>query len=374
MYTDLNIAGGKSATKMCAREIPRGHIKQWRLPMTLKEIAKMAGVSASTVSRVINHSNEKVASKEVRDRIWRIVRETNYVPNQTAQKLKLGNKDSFTKNSSKTIGCIFARSLDTLNDPFFSNIARAIEQEAFRQGYVMKYSFSAYDINDPQTYQIISNYQVNGIAVLGRFDKNLLSFIQKQYKHVVYTGLNLIDTGYDQIICNGYDAAKTAVNYLAKLGHEKIGYIGEKKKEVRYLGYLDAMKNLNLPIKNENIIISTLNSESGYKYTMNYLKKYGKKHNTAFFCANDVTAIGALKAIKEYGLTVPTDISLISIDNINTAQYVSPMLTTINIPMEELGKMTAKILIDRIENGKTMPIKVELPFSIVVRESCNSLS
>lgn len=112
--------------------------------------------------------------------------------------------------------------------------------------------------------------------------------------------------------------------------------------------------------------------ESGYKKTLDYLNKHGPPHNTAYFCANDLTAIGALKAIKEFGLDVPKDISLISIDNIETAQYVSPMLTTINIPMDELGKLTAKILIDRIENGKSIPLKVEVPYSVVKRESCTA--
>ncbi|QHQ59482.1 substrate-binding domain-containing protein [Anaerocolumna sedimenticola] len=336
--------------------------------MTLKEIAKMAGVSISTVSRVINQSNSKVASKEVQDTIWRIVRETNYMPNSTARNLKLGNNSEYSVPLAKTIGCIFARSNITTNDPFFSQIARAIEQEAFRQGYIMKYSFSAYDINDANTFHVISSNQVNGIAVLGRFDKNLLTFIKKQYKHVVYTGLNTIDTDFDQVICDGYQASVAAVKYLHNLGHTSIGYVGEKSKELRYQGYLDTMNSLSLPVTRENIIVTPLSSEGGYNGVKEYLKK--GLNVTALFCANDLTAIGAMKAIKEYGLNIPADVSIISIDDIDTAQYMSPMLTTIRVPMEELGKMTAKILIDRIENGKTLPIKVELPFSIITRESC----
>lgn len=337
--------------------------------MTLKEIADLAGVSVSTVSRVINHGNTKVASKEVKDTIWRIIRETNYVPNSAARNLKLGNSSESLQASIKSIGCIFARSKDTVNDPFFSQIARALEQEAFKQGYILKYSFSAYDINDANTFHLITNNQVNGIAVLGRFDKNLLNFIKKQYKHVVYTGLNIIDTDYDQVICDGYQASIAAVNYLYKLGHTAIGYVGEKHKELRYQGYLDAMNQLKLPVLRENIIVTQISSEGGYNGVKEYLKK--DPQVTALFCANDLTAIGAMKAIKEKGLIIPSDLSIISIDDIDTAQYMSPMLTTIRVPMEELGKMTAKILIDRIENGKTLPMKVELPFTLITRESCS---
>lgn len=339
--------------------------------MTLKEIANMAGVSVSTVSRVINNTNAKAASKEVQDNIWRIVRETNYTPNIAARNLKLQNSYESLSSNMKTIGCIFARSNSTMNDPFFSQIARAIEQEVYRQGYIMKYSFSAYDINDSNTYHMITNNPVNGIAVLGRFDKNLLDFIKKQYKHVVYVGLNKIETEFDQVISDGYQASIAAINYLHKLGHRSIAYVGEKHKELRYQGYLDAMNNLKLPVLRENIIVTPMSSEGGYNGLIEYFKK--GKTVTALFCANDATAIGAMKAIKESGYSIPNDLSVISIDDIDTAQYMSPMLTTIRIPMEELGKMSAKILIDRIENGKSINVKVELPFQIITRESCCKL-
>lgn len=339
--------------------------------MTLKEIAKLAGVSCSTVSRVINHKDSKAASKQVQDKIWKIVQETEYVPNLYARNLKLKETEEMNPLLKKTIGCIFARSNDTVNDPFFSQIARAIEQEAFRRGYIMKFSFSAYDINDPNTYQLISNNYVNGIVILGRFDQNLLSFVKNRYKHVVYTGLNRIDTNYDQVICDGYQAAVKAINYLYQLGHRHICYVGEKNKEIRYQAYCDAMKSLDLPLTRDNIVTTPFTSEGGYHAVKEFLAK--DPTVTAFFCGNDNTAIGALKAVKEHGLEVPKDISVISIDDIDTAQYVSPMLTTIHVPRDELGKMAAKILIDRIEYGKSLPIKVELPFTLTVRESCRKL-
>ena len=165
----------------------------------------------------------------------------------------------------------------------------------------------------------------------------------------------------------------SAVNHLYKLGHRQIGYVGEKNKEARYQGYYDAMTALNLPLKREHIIVTPLSSEGGYKALKEYLKKQNTVTVTALFCANDLTAIGAMKAIKEMGYKIPEDISIISIDDIDTAQYVSPMLTTIHVPLEELGKTAAKILIDRIENGKSLPLKIELPFYLANRESCKAI-
>lgn len=339
--------------------------------MTLKEIALKAGVSISTVSRVINNSGSKAASKDVQDKIWTIVRESGYVPNFMARNLKLGCETSVAPSTSKSIGCIFARSSDTANDPFFSLISRALEREALRHGCIMKYVFSAQSINDADTYRLITENQVNGVAVLGRFEKPLLDFIQSHYKHVVYTGLNTVDSQYDQVICDGYKAAMHAVQYLHKLGHQAIGYVGEKSKELRYQGYCDAINQLGLPLKREYIVNTPLSIDGGYKGINNHFKKEGSLKVSALFCANDATAIGVMKALKEHDLRVPNDISVIGIDDIEISQYVSPMLTTIHVPMEELGQMASKLLIDRIENGSHLPVKMELPFNLAIRDSCS---
>ena len=91
---------------------------------------------------------------------------------------------------------------------------------------------------------------------------------------------------------------------------------------------------------------------------------------TAIFCPNDLTAIGVMRALQEAGLRIPTDISVISIDDIDMAQYLSPMLTTIHVPLDEMGQTAAKILIDRIQGGHHLPMKISLPFYLAVRESC----
>ncbi len=197
---------------------------------------------------------------------------------------------------------------------------------------------------------------------------NLLNFLKKYYKNIVYAGLNSIDYSYDQIICDGYKASMAAVKYLASLKHTNIGYIGEVNNEVRYKGYSDALNELNLPVNHQSIINAQLSTDGGYIGTKKLLSS--KANVTAIFCANDTTAIGALKAIKESNLRVPEDISIISIDDIDMAQYVSPMLTTVHIPIDELGKITTKILIDRIEHGHTLPIKIDIPFTLTKRESC----
>lgn len=333
--------------------------------MTMKEIASLAGVSVSTVSRVINHPDSKAASKEVENKIWQIVRETGYIPNPHARDLKL-HKPGSKHSSEKTIGCILART--HTSDPFFSKITRGIEKEALRNGYVVKFIYSYHDIQNPDIRQAVCEMKVDGLVILGRPDSKTRSFLKANYSRIIYTGLNNIESEFDQIICNAYLASKTAVSYLAELGHVHIAYLGERKNEIRYRGYWDAVSQLALPLNKKLIVDTPLSVEGGCQATRKLLLSGCKV--TALFCANDLTAIGALKAARELNRKIPDELSVIGIDDIETGQYTTPMLTTIHVPMEDLGIMTAKLLIDRIETGRRIPMKVELPFQLIRRESC----
>jgi len=335
--------------------------------MTLKEIAKEAGVSISTVSRVVNKQLTGAASKEVQDKIWDIVRRTGYTPNSMARTLKMGGSQN-KMPATRSIACLFARASDTVTDLFFTALARSIEKEAFKRNYVLKYSFCAYDINHPHTFRLISDNHVDGVIILGRCDNALLKTLKIHFNYVAYTGLNSLDAKFDQIICDGQQAAVAAVKHLIQLGHTKIAYIGETKEENRYTGYQAALNAHRISYCNNYTANVIFSSEGGYQGAKKLLSSGCDA--TAYFCGNDVTAIGAMRAFQEANLSIPADISLISIDDIDTVQYLTPMLTTIHIPVEEMGQMAAKTLIDRIEGGHRLPIKIELPFYIASRNSC----
>lgn len=334
--------------------------------MTLKDIAKEAGVSISTVSRIINGKSSNAASKETQNKIWAIAQKGGYSPNISAQALKFKAKKEYTNS----IACVYARSQEANNDEFFSTLTRSMEKEAIKQGYILKYSFSAFDIDDPATHHQILHNEVDGVAILGRCDKKTLRFMKEHFNKVIYTGLNPLDADYDQVICNGYEVATEAMNYLFSLGHKQIGYIGETRNEIRFNAYCDFLAKNKIPY-NRNIVANVpISSEGGYQGIQHV---YHTANNaTAFFCMNDITALGVIRAIKEEGLQVPKDISVISMDDIDIAQYVSPMLTSVHIPIEEMGIMTAKILIDRINNGHSLPLKISLPFYIAKRETCQT--
>lgn len=333
--------------------------------MTLKDIAAEAGVSISTVSRVINNTDSKVASPQVRERIWEIVRRTGYVPNHSAQSLKLGHREPPV--DSRSLSCLFARTPDAPDNPFFQTIARSAEVEAYRQNFFLKSSMTSFNINDEETYRLIQK-NTNGVVVLGRCDKPTLKLLKQYCHNVIYTGLNPLEAKYDQILCDGYEATLTALNYLRSLGHEHIGYVGEIQSENRYSAYCDFMKSGQISFNASYVASAPLTASGGYDGAMKLLKQ--QPALTAIFCGDDIAAVGILRAVHDFGLKVPNDMSVISIDDIDTSQYLSPMLTTIHVPMEEMGSLAAKILIDRINGGHTLPMQIKLPFYLARRESC----
>ncbi len=336
--------------------------------MTLKEIAEEAGVSVSTVSRVINKKGPHVARPELQNKIWDIVSRTGYVPNENALNLKKSNRASMTE-CMYSIACLFARTPESINDPFFSQLARSVESAAFKSGYHVRYSLTEVDLKKPSVLHSMVDQDLKGVVILGRCDRELLHYLKNCFRYVSYTGLNPLDAKYDQIICDGQEASRAAVNYLLNLGHRNIAYIGETKNENRFLGYCRALEENGIIFRESYVADVPLSSENGFRGAYDLLKK--AEGVTAILCANDMTAIGAMRALREMGARTPQDISIMGIDDIDMAQYMSTKLTSVHIPVEEMGQIATKTLLDRINGGHQVHLKILLPFYIAERESCS---
>ena len=338
--------------------------------MTLKEIAAEAGVSVSTVSRFINMKGPHVARPEIQNRIWEIVSRSGYTPNVHAVGLKRQSEPETesTEAALGSIACLFARTPQSIDDPFFSQLARNVEVAAFKNGYHVQCSLTEVDIKRPSMLQNLMNQQIRGVVVLGRCDKEMLHYLKQRFRYVSYAGLNPVDAKYDQTICDGRLISKKAVEYLIALGHQKIAYIGETNNEQRYLGYCDALREHGMPICDEYIADVQLSTENGYRGAQALMTR--DTGVTAIMCANDLTAIGAVRTLHENGVRIPQDISIIGIDDIDMVQYLPTKLTSVHIPVDEMGQMATKLLIDRIDGGHDLPLQVSLPFYIAERESC----
>lgn len=335
--------------------------------MTLKEIAALANVSPSTVSRVLRKDGEKYASKEVRDRIWKIVQETQYSPNVNAQKLKMNSKEE-TEQKKYKIACIYGRGKEFFDDQFFYEIFKGIEQEIYKNGGVICSSFALSPHNQTMTFEALKNENVDGVIVLGRCGREIQNQLVKKLKNIVFVSLNPSDVEADQIFCDGKRSAETVVEFLYQQNHKKIAYIGELDNEQRYLGYCNKMKELKLPLKREWIQKTELTISSAYENAKQMLENDSSM--SAIFCCNDNVAIGTFKAVTERKLKIPEDISIIGIDDTEMSQFTTPMLTSIRIPKNEMGVVAAQTLLNRIEKRHKLPMKIELPFRLTIRDSC----
>ena len=168
------------------------------------------------------------------------------------------------------------------------------------------------------------------------------------------------------MVCDGREAARQAVTYLIEKGHQKIGYIGDCSNESRYVGYTETMILHQLPLDYDCIVSTDHTEQTGYEAMLQIRQVTDM---TAVLCANDVSAAGALRALREHRFSDRRKISIISIDNIEEAQSTRPMLTTVHIPRRDMAHMALQVLTDRIRRGHTEKMRVEFPCQIVERES-----
>ena len=320
----------------------------------------MVGVSPSTVSRVLNNTVSTCASPELKEKIWEAARSLNYVPDTNARNLKKGTR---TASKNYKISIIMARfhSLDT--DPFFNELFQNIEESLFANSCIL------HSILNTEQTDFSTLKEADGIIILGRCSSDFLRTLKKYTQNIVGVDRNPTDYNMDEIICNGKTAAHKAMEHLLSLGHTKIGYIGDCSSESRYIGYCETMIARNIPLNYQYIRSTNQTYDSGYQA----MKELFNQDITAVFCANDISALGALQALSEQttpGTRNARKISVISIDNISRSQTSSPLLTTVNIPKEDMGRMAVTILMDRIKRGHSEFMRVEFPCKVIERDSC----
>lgn len=342
----------------------------------LKDIATRAGVSVSTVSRVINNDPAKPASPETAAMVWQIVHELQYVPNQTARMLIHRAKDGSEKLDHKSIGCILAAYDDLFSDPFFSEVIAGVQGEVGLRGYSMEYTFPVSATGGPQDsnfFNSISTRKVSGAVLLGRVTRPLLDMLRAYIPHLVYCGLNYIDADIPQVICDAVQGFTQLMEYLVGKGHRRIGFVGETNRgrllmnERRFLTYQREMERCGLPVEERYVLESGMSLSGGYRSMQKALAQ--PDHASAYVCVNDITAIGAMRAIVEKGLSIPQDISIAAFDDIEMCSYITPRLTTIHTPMKAMGQMAVRTLLEQFGDG-ALPVRSYVPLELIERESC----
>ena len=332
--------------------------------VTIKEIAKQADVSTATVSRVINNHSD--VSDNTRKRIMKIMQKNNYKPNTVAR--------SLSTRKSNQIGIFFTDHYNSgLHHPFFREVIYGLEKSLGKKGYDIVY-FTNRHWGDSFSYlEKCKDRHVDGVALMGvpRDDPNLPKLLSSNIP-VVFVDIDVIDKNATYVISDNATGAKKAVNYLYELGHKKIGMLmgitTTKPTQDRFLGYKEAMQDLNLSYKSEWVIDGNFSEKGGYKATKKLLKL--DELPTAIFCQSDGMAIGAMRALEDEGYKIPEDFSIIGFDNIEASRYVKPALTTVAQNKREMGSSVAQMLVNMIDNRRKEVSPRVLPVKIIERDSC----
>lgn len=340
----------------------------------MKDVAERAGVSVSTVSRVINGEAKNAAGPETVKKIWGIVKEMGYSPNQNAKNLVKCSEEQEAK--TKHIGCLYSSSFDLNNDPFFSCIGLGMQRTLGKTDYNMVFSMPIGHVSYEEIYANLHKYDVNGIVLLGRIDKALLALLKKYVKYIVYAGIDSVDSTIDEVVCDGFEGSLSALDHLRRGGDHKIGFVGstddledlEHPFEQRYAAYRSFCLKYGGAINPEWIVNTKHRTSGAYEEMKTYLKT-AKTLPQAFFCANDAIAFGVMRALREKNIKVPHDIRVVGFDNVEMTEFFVPQLTSVGIPRRRLGEQAISILIERIEGKRDYPIQVKLPFELIERES-----
>lgn len=331
--------------------------------ITLKDVAKRAGVSFKTVSRVINH--EPSVSPTTSEKVNKAIAELNYVPNLAARSLSRGR--------AMAIGLVAGW---PVNSPYTSTLIEQTLAESMRNGY----NLALFSREEGIAKKIVNAYlgkQVDGI-ILDTNAADDIELVNQLNTHNVPSVVihpncknGLKHTSYIQI--NNVIATRQAIDYLIELGHRAIGFVcyksGLNQEDERKRGYRLALTEAGIPYRDEWVYQGGgLPYQVGFIGTTQLLSN--QKELTAVAAATDELAMGTLGAIRQLGLRIPEDISVVGFDDISYASMILPPLSTVHQPIDEIASLAVKHLIDTIDNPNTAPIDIVLPTRLVVRDTC----
>ncbi len=337
------------------------------MAFTIEDVARLAEVSKTTVSRVIN-DNSNVKS-ETKVRVLGAVRELGYTPNSIARALRI--------RKSNVVGVIIPRGIEyVFSDPFFPELIKGITTVLNLHNLNLHLVMSNSESEHRQAYSnLLKTKHIDGvILVCPRFDDKqyILKLRRASLPFVLVGRFPLEKVNYV-----GYDSkqgACSAVEHLIRLGYKQIGFISGSFDLIggvdRFEGYKMALERHSLEYDSELVTKGDWTREGGYEAMCELLNK--AKVPTAVFTANDQMAVGAVKAIKEKGLQIPKDMAMVGFGDTQLASYIEPSLTIVKEPTYEEGAMAAEMLVKLINDEEIKEPQVMLETKLIIRESCGS--
>ncbi|WP_052702879.1 LacI family DNA-binding transcriptional regulator [Paenibacillus beijingensis] len=331
----------------------------------IRDIAKAAGVSVSTVSKALNGYSD--VKKKTRELVLNVAKELDYLPNVMARGL-------ITKKSN-TIGIFFGDQQNSGFDyPFFSDLIRSIKDTAGAAGYDIL--IFANQKRSTSSYKTICYEKgVDGVILILTGDQRADENIRELHESLPTVYIDSVSHKFNNVNfveSDNLTAAAEAVEHLIQLGHTKIlklaGDDVAKASYDRVEGYKKALQKHGLEVNNDLIVYGEFSKEKAYQLT----KRAFSKHNgiTAVFSSSDMMAFGAIEALRDLGLRVPEDIAVVGFDDLDQSRLFDPPLTTVHQQRYKMGETAAKILLQLIDNENGITQNARIPASLIIRESC----
>jgi len=336
--------------------------------VTIKDVAKLAGVNPSTVSRVI--ANNPLISQKTREKVLKVMTELDYHPNLVARNL--------VSRITQTIGVLMPQSAENLFlNPFFPEVLRGISTAARRDGYDILLAMGETEEEEKETIsRMVHGRRVDGLILLiSRVENQLGDYLKSTDFPIAIVGKPPHDWGLCWVDNDNVDASYKATQYLLKLGHRAIGCITGSLEFVvsldRLAGYKNALAESGVEYDRRLVIQGEFSQKGGYE-AMNALLTT-EPAITAVLVFDDVMAFGAIHQAHEQGRNVPADISIIGFNNTPLSNFVSPPLTTVDIFPYRLGTRVTELIIQRIENPEKEERFDYIGTNLLLRQSCQQV-
>lgn len=333
---------------------------------TIREVAKKAGVSITTVSRILNNDESFEVTAFTKEKVLKAVKQLNYV--------KKRNKSKISQSNISIIKC-FDEKIES-DDPYFVSLKINLENNLKKIFSKIKF-FNLDDIKKMIKLNEISIFSfADAIIFIGEIDKEKLEFFKEFNKNIICVDMYDTDNFIDYIKFDTRNSVEIVLNYILKLNHKKIGLLVGRNRVVKDLidfreKYFKEIMLKEGLYKEEYVKIGDFSTESGYLMMKELLEL--KDRPTAIFCGNDSIAMGAYEAIRENKLKIPEDISIIGFNNLKLSKYYTPPLTTIKIDTKLMAQETVNSLVELLEGRRDYHKKVFLPIELIERESCQKI-
>ncbi len=332
------------------------------MKVSIRQISHITGFSPATISNALNH--KKGVNKETAAEVFRVAREMGYIDEEKITKIKFV---IFKKN-----GSIIEET------PFFSLLIDGFEKECGKNGYemVMCNLDSRADDYEEQVKWLINDTS-SAVVLLGTelMEGDLEIFKSAKCPFLLFDYWNS-NMEFDAVLINNADSARLATEYLYDKGHREIGYLRGRYRikafRSRHVGYAVAMNKKGLKVNPTYTVTIGTSMNNAYSEMVDFLKKKPPLP-TAFFADNDMIALGAMKALTEYGYQIPQDISIIGFDDIPYSEIATPRLTTIRVPKQEMGQAAARRIIELIRKPTNARLKIQICTNFIERDSVREI-